>query len=77
MADPEARRKQGILEWVSRKLFPEPIAGAARESTAARQRVEGQNISKMEQAAGIEEVPKAEGKSTGEKRDMPRQKYYK
>lgn len=74
MAD-NVRQKQGILEWIAKRLFPQPIKGAAERSTEQRQRVEGQRPSKMEEVAGIEEPPKSEGKSNYE--GIPRQKFYK
>lgn len=73
MAD-NVKQKQGILEWIGKRLFPQPLSGAAQKSIEQRQRVEGAP-SKEEIGAGIEEPPKSEGKSHFE--GTPRQKFYK
>lgn len=67
---------RSILHKIA-SFLPWPISGAVQESKQARGRVEGTALSKEEIAAGIEEPPKAEGKSTGENRDQPRQEFYK
>jgi len=71
----DTRRNQGILEWIAKKLFPQPISGAAEKSTEQRQRIEGATPSKEDVAIGAEEVPKSEGKSNYE--GTPRQKIYR
>lgn len=71
MADDRSALEK-IASWI-----PFPIPGVVKRSKEQRGRVEGTIPNPMEQAAGIVEPPKAEGKSTGENREQPRNKFYK
>lgn len=75
MAD-EKTWHQKVLEKVM-SYFPPPISGAAKESSKSRGRVQGTTPNKMDEAIGEEPPPPSEGKSTGDNRDQPRQKFYK